>query len=201
MELEQSHQSQFYVATTDMPRMLPIIKFKRQFTLWWKLTCLNIMKAHSKNMIGHICFLFIPRHKAYYSIGPRFLNTFYTNPITLFLQTDWVFNFLKTLPPHLGSYLTQKYTQVIKMRKGGNKKEKSQEKRDFKGGKKNCEKKKKEKKVIHLSKSWGQGGGPREKFILGTWFCSPNSCDLRVVCQPPVFLLPSVEFALWCRIP
>jgi hypothetical protein len=25
----------------------------------------------------------------------------------------------------------------------------------------------------------------REKFILGTWFCSPNSWDLRVVCQPP----------------
>ncbi len=47
---------------------------------------------------------------------------------------------------------------------------------------------KKKKKDIHLSKSWGQGGGPREKFNLGTWFCSPNSCDLRVVCQPPVFL-------------
>jgi len=81
------------------------------------------------------------------------------------------------------------------------KRKKVRKKETLKGAKKIVKRRKKKKKVIHLSKSWGQGGGPREKFILGTWFCSPKSCDLRVVCQPPVFLLPSVEFALWCRIP
>jgi hypothetical protein len=58
----------------------------------------------------------------------------------------------------------------------------------------------KEKKLSTWVKVWA-GGRARENFILGTWFCSPNSWDLRVVCQPPVcgictLVLDSVSYSI-----